>query len=140
MPAVRETLERVRLNRNGAGRGEPGTVGKLITQQPLHALLINRIVRRHASREVQRIQRLTRRIGVRANTRNLAPASVFVLLLCFWDKTFLGTNRSDQKREKTGPARRSPPEPPRTNLANSGADLVLSLPQSVKSPAHLDRL
>ena len=44
MPAMREALERVRLNRHGRVGSEPRPVGELIAQQPLHAFLVDRIV------------------------------------------------------------------------------------------------
>src|SRR5438876_8059884 len=75
MPAVREALERVRLNRHGACRSEPRTVCQLIPEQPLHALLVDGLIDGYPSGDVQSVERLARSVGVRPDVGNLAPAS-----------------------------------------------------------------
>src|SRR2546427_5329584 len=79
MPAVREALERVRLNRHGACRSEPRTVCQLIPEQPLHALLVDGLADGYPSGDVQSVERLARSVGVRPDVGNLAPASIFIL-------------------------------------------------------------
>src|SRR5215510_14724296 len=79
MPAVGEAFERVRLNRHGACWCEPRTVCELIPQQPLHALLVDRIVGRHAPPDMQGVKRLARGIGVRPDAWKLAPTSILIL-------------------------------------------------------------
>jgi hypothetical protein len=45
---MRETaLKSVRLDRDGSGRHKPRSVGELISQQPLHTLLIYGVFCRH---------------------------------------------------------------------------------------------
>ena len=79
MPAVGKTFERMRLNRYGTGWSEPGSIRKLIPQQPLGTLLIYRVACRHTAGNMQSIEGLARGLCVGPNPRNLAPASIFVL-------------------------------------------------------------
>src|SRR2546430_7859168 len=79
MPAVREALERMWLDRHSACRREPRPIRELIPQQPLHTFLVHRIVDRHASRNMQGIKRQACGIGVCSNAWNLAPTSIFIL-------------------------------------------------------------
>src|SRR5947208_13259639 len=78
MPAVREALERMWLDRHSACRREPRPIRELIPQQPLHTFLVHGIVDRHASRNMQGIKRQACGIGVCSNAWNLAPTSIFI--------------------------------------------------------------
>src|SRR3989442_3542150 len=72
MPAVRETaLESMRLHGNGSRGHKPRPVGELISQQPFHTFLIDRIRSGHVAPDMQSVKRFGRRVSFRPNALEL---------------------------------------------------------------------
>src|SRR5262245_58113607 len=91
MPAVRKTLESMRLHWNRSRRSKPRSVGELISQQPFDTFLVYGVFYRHAAGDVQRIERLARGVRVGHDTGKLAPAPVRILrgFQCFHERRAL---------------------------------------------------
>ncbi len=74
MPPERKPALEVSLHRKGMGLHEPGSILILRPEQERHAFAIRRVGRWDA-RDVHRIQRESRRIGIRLSATELRPAA-----------------------------------------------------------------
>src|SRR5262245_54382368 len=79
MPAVWETFESMRLHWYCSSGCEPGTVGELISEQPIDTLLEHVVFDGDIALQVQCIKSLACGIGIWRNAWKLAPTPVLIL-------------------------------------------------------------